>query len=301
MIGVMPSPNTVENPPTGAFKLPTSRNYQFIREQVVAQIQSSQIDIPVLPESAARVVALATSAEADAQQLSKLITSDPALATHVMRVASSAVYMRNNPINSLQQAITRMGLAEVANIAFTVAVQGKLLNAPGQLSEVRAMWSEAVCAGIWAREIASELDMDQGTLYLCGLLHEIGKPIVLQAVADVVQRTRTPLEPHERMRLMNEYQGPVGRQVVEEWKLPAPVVAAVGYWDRPAVALTYQRESTVIGLAHRLAAFALNDKSESTRTALLADERAVALGLKPEAMEELLSRTERVLAQTRTF
>lgn len=297
----MSSPEHSPNLPSGSFSLPTSRNYQFVREQVVAQIQGGQVDIPILPESAARVVALATSAEADAQQLSKLITSDPGLATHVMRVASSAAYMRNNPINSLQQAITRMGFAEVANIAFTVAVQGKLLNAPGQLSEVRAMWSEAVCAGMWGREIAGQLDMDQGTLYLCGLLHEIGKPIVLQAVADVVQRTRTPLEPHERTRLMNEYQGPVGRQVVEEWKLPAPVVAAVGYWDRPAVALTYQRESTVIGLAHWLAAFALNDKSESRREALLVDQRATALGLKPEEMEDLLSRTERVLGQTRTF
>lgn len=163
------------------------------------------------------------------------------------------------------------------------------------------MWSEAVCAGMWGREVAGQLDMDQGVLYLCGLLHEIGKPIVLQAIADVAQRTHTSLEPHERTRLMNEYQGPVGRQVVVEWKLPAPVVAAVGYWDRPAVALTYQRESTVIGLAHRLAAFALHDKSESGSKALLADERAVALGLKPEEMEDLLGRTERILAQTRTF
>src|SRR5262249_28494573 len=144
-------------------------------------------------------------------------------------------------------------------------------------------------------------DMDQGTLYLCGLLHEIGKPVVLQAIADVVQKTRTPLETKERTRLMNEYQGPVGRQVVEEWKLPDPVVATVGYWDRPAVALTYAREATVIGLAHRLAAFALNDKSESARTALLADERAAALGLKAEDMEDLLSRTERVVSQTRSF
>ena len=51
----------------------------------------------------------------------------------------------------------------------------------------------------------------------------------------------------------------------------------------------------------RLAAFALHDQSESAREALLSDPRAKDLGLSPEKMEGLLERTERVLAQVRTF
>src|SRR5690349_18623927 len=107
-------------------------NYDFIRGLVDTLVANGQVDVPVLPEVAARVMALTTSVDANAQRLSKLITADPALASHLMRVAASAAYMPNTPLNSLQQAITWLGLGEVANIAFTVAVQGKMLNVPGQ-------------------------------------------------------------------------------------------------------------------------------------------------------------------------
>ncbi len=278
-----------------------SGNYGFIHELVTTLIGSGQIDVPVMPEVAARVLALASSSDANAQKLSKLITSDPALASHVMRVAASAAYMPNSPLTSLQQAITWLGLGEVANIAFTVAVQARLLNVPGQRSEILAMWREAVCAGVWAREVAGAANLDQGTLYLCGLLHEIGKPVVLQAIADVSQRTRTPLTAKERLRLINEFKGPVGIQVVRDWKLPEPVAVAVGYWSAHAQAPKFAREAMLVGLAHRLADYALNDDSDLARSALAADERGRELGMTPQRMAQLLNRTDRVLAQVRTY
>lgn len=278
-----------------------SGNYGFIHELLTTLVDSGQVDVPVLPEVAARVVALATSHEADVLRLSKLITSDPPLASHVMRVAASAAYMPNSPLSSLQQAITWLGLAEVANIAFTVAVQGKLLNVPDQRSEVLAMWREAVCTGVWAREMSTMVQGDPGALYLCGLLHEIGKPVVLQAMMDVSRRTRTPLTMSERGRLMNEFKTVVGAQVVRDWKLPEVVGTAVCHWQNPAVAPMNRREVGTVAFAHRLADFALNDDSDLARSALMADENAAALGIDQAGIANLLNRTERVLAQVRTY
>ncbi len=287
---------------TPASKRPEhSGNYEFIHELVTTLVESGQVDVPVLPEVAARVVALANSHEADTQRLGKLITADPALASHVMRVAASAAYMPNSPLSSLQQAITWLGLAEVANIAFTVAVQGKVLNVPDQRSEVLAMWREAVCAGVWARELAGLLHSDPGGLYLCGLLHEIGKPIVLQAAMDASRRTRTPLTLKERARLMNEFKVAVGAQVVRDWNLPEAVAIVVRHWQQPASAPARQRETAMIALAHRLSEYALNDDSDLARSALLADENAAGLGIDEAGMKGLLNRTERVLAQVRTY
>jgi HD-like signal output (HDOD) protein len=278
-----------------------SGNYEFIRELLTTLIHSRQIDVPVLPQVAARVVTLAAAVDVDSQRLSKLITADPALALHVMRVAASAAYMPNSPLTSLNQAITWLGLGEVANIAFTVAVQGKLLNVPGQRSEVLAMWREAVCTGVWARELAGVSNGDAGALYLCGLLHEIGKPVVLQAVTDVCQRTRTFLTTRERMQLMNEFKRVVGTRVVRDWKLPEAVAITLGYWNDPTVAPTHKREAILVGLAHRMAECSLNNDSDLERNAVAGDERAGELGIGPDGMRALLNRTERVLAQVRTY
>jgi HD-like signal output (HDOD) protein len=280
---------------------PAASNYEFVRGLVNTLVANGQVDIPVLPEVAARVVALATSHDSNAQRLSRLITADPALASHVMRVAASAVYMPNSPLASLQQAITWLGMAEVANIAFTVAVQGKLLNVPGQKSTVLAMWREAVVTGSWARELAGVARCDAGSAYLCGLLHQIGKPVVLQIVADVAERTRTPLTMEELMRMVGAFQIAVGEQVVREWKLPEAVAVTVRYWQEPRQAPSHQREAAVVGLAKRLADYALNDDSDLARNALMSDERAVELELSPENITNLLNRTERVLAQVRMY
>ena len=162
---------------------PTPRDH--VGEWLRALIKTEELDIPVLPEIAARVVALASSEEADTRQLTRLIVADQALASNVMRVATTAVYQPTHPVTALPQAITWLGLSAVADIAFTVAVQGKILNLPGHKVQLLGMWRLAVAAGLWGREIAGMAGRPADAAYLQGLLHEIGKPVVVHAIAEV--------------------------------------------------------------------------------------------------------------------
>lgn len=276
-------------------------NYEFVRRLVDTLVANRQVEIPVLPEVAARVVALSSGSDTNAQRLSRLITADPALASHVMRVAASAAYLPSSPLVSLQQAITWLGLAEVANIAFTVAVQSKLIHVPGQKGAALEFWRQSVATGVWAREIAGLAKLDPGAAYLCGLLHEIGKPVVLFAASDISGKTRTPLTPGDMIRIVNEFHVAVGEQIVFDWKLPEAVAVSLRYWSEPAKAPHYRRESAMVGLARHLADFSLNDDSDLARDAVLKDERVAELGLTAEQMTSLLNRTERVLTQVRTY
>jgi hypothetical protein len=61
-----------------------------------------------------------------------IINADPALTMYVLRVAASAAKRPATPIVSLQHAVAWLGFDEVANIAFTLALQGKMLDVKGQ-------------------------------------------------------------------------------------------------------------------------------------------------------------------------
>ena len=113
---------------------------EFVRGLFTAAVAKGELELPVLPEVAARVVAVAGSKDTDSAVLARLITGDQSLAAHVMRIAKSAIYQPRNEINSLQSAISWLGAAEVADIAFTVAVQGRLLSLPGQKLRAQALW-----------------------------------------------------------------------------------------------------------------------------------------------------------------
>ena len=76
-----------------AATLPTSA--QPLAEMLGYELQQDQLEVPLLPEVAGRVVHLTQDPESDATQLAQLIQSDQALASHVIRIANSAAYSPN--------------------------------------------------------------------------------------------------------------------------------------------------------------------------------------------------------------
>ena len=79
-----------------------------------------------------------------AADLARLIQRDIALAGQVMRVANSAVYARRNPVVTLPQAIAWLGIREVRNIAFAVALKGQVFNSAYFRHEMADLWRESV-------------------------------------------------------------------------------------------------------------------------------------------------------------
>ena len=77
----------------------------------------------------------------------------------------------------MQQAVAWLGFDEVSSIAFTLAVQGKILNVHGQYYKARRLWRHSLASALWSRHLALMLARDPGVYYLCGLLHGIGKPV----------------------------------------------------------------------------------------------------------------------------
>ncbi len=65
------------------------RTPEQIEEALVERIDKSRIDLPVLPQVAGRVMALANDPSVDAAHLSALIHQDQALAARVLRIANS--------------------------------------------------------------------------------------------------------------------------------------------------------------------------------------------------------------------
>ena len=75
----------------------------------------------------------------------------------------------------------------------------------------------------------------------------------------------------------------------------------VEHWANHGAAGEYVTDAAIAGLAHRLALFALDDDSDEARESIMDDERLPLIGLDGEDMVNLFNRTERVLAQVRTY
>ena len=158
---------------------------QQVAEQLRERIKTNSLDVPLLPEVARRVVDLTQTRQSDAEDLARLIQSDQGLAGHVMRIANSALYSPNGSLVSLQQAITRLGMRVIGEIALAISVNSKLFDAPGYESLLAGQRRFSLHAGLWAKEVARACRRNVEASFLAGLLHDIGRPVGIQTVLEI--------------------------------------------------------------------------------------------------------------------
>jgi HD-like signal output (HDOD) protein len=253
-----------------------------LRELVERFLANDELAIPLLPEVAVKVVRTGSKASGNAHSLADIINADQSLTMYVLRIAASAAKRPVSPIVSLQHAVAWLGLDEVANIAFTLALQGKMLDVQGQQCKARRLWRHSLASALWARQLAHMLARETGLAYLCGLLHTIGKAVTLGAVHEVAQRAHHTLSAEDYDMLIEMFYREVGKSVIAAWRLPAPIPCVLAHWEDYRNAGEVQWESNVVNVAHRLADFTLHEPHMLTRDLIVQDPAYLDLGLSAE-------------------
>ncbi len=254
---------------------------EMVRDLLERYLACDELAIPLLPDVAVRVVQNGKN-NGNAQMLAEIIHADPALTMYVLRIAASAVKRPASPIASLQHAVAWLGLDEVANIAFTLALQGKMLDVKGQQRKARRLWRHSLASALWSRQLAHMLARETGLCYLSGLLHNIGKVVTLGAVHEVAQRAGQTLSSPEYDCLIEVFNRDVGNRVLSAWSLPPPVPSVIARWETYRTAGDVQWESNVVNVAHKLADFILHEPGMLKRDLLVIDQGYRDLGLSAE-------------------
>ncbi|MEP6886062.1 MAG: HDOD domain-containing protein, partial [Gammaproteobacteria bacterium] len=172
-----------------------------------------------------------------------------------------------------------LGFDEVANIAFTLALQGKMLDVKGQQHKARRLWRHSLASALWSRQLAHILGEETGMCYLCGLLHNIGKVVTLGVVHDLAQRAGKKLAGEEYDRLIETFHRHIGARVINAWALPPPVLTVTSQWEAYHSAGGARFESNVVHVAHGLADFTLGHSTQLARELLVTDAAYRDLGL----------------------
>ena len=272
---------------------PAGLRLEAIRSAVSSHLDDETLELPLLPAVAGRVLSLARSQDTRAAELAGVIHSDQSLVSHVLKVGNSAAYGWNSQIVSLHQAVARLGFERIAEIALAVAVGGRLFRLDGKKAELQKLWNHSVAAAFCAQEAACLLRLNAETAFLCGLLHDIGKPVVLEAVQAVEKSLGCDLEAEIAVVLMEEFGSSVGARLGREWGLPQQVQEAIACRDCYQDAVEYPDEAKLVCVADLLSDHLLDEKSDED--VLRAHPVFVDLNLYPDDVDSLLSKKESVL------
>ena len=265
-----------------------------------ARIKSGQLDVPMLPEVAGRVATLSQDPESDAVKLAQLIQSDQSLAGHVMRIANSAAYSPNATLVSLQQAITRLGMNLISDIAVAASISTKMFHTPGFEAHVDAIWRHALATALWSKEVARACRRNVEATFLCGLLHSIGRPVVLHAAIEIAAAEGFELGEGDALALEVRYQQPVGIAVAEKWEMPKIVCQAIRHFSDYQQAPEAAEQTAMISAGADLASHML--EPDTLPLQQLLDRAAFAdVNLYQDEIEQLLEKSADILSTMETM
>jgi HD-like signal output (HDOD) protein len=158
-----------------------------LEQQLKTRIESGAIELPVLPAVGVQVLALTEDKDSDAYGLAGLIENDLSLTSYIMKVANSAAFSSYGKTQTLQQAIAKLGMKNIAQMALTMTVGQSAFKSDLLTREITSyLWQHSLLCALWAREIARLCHLNTEVVFLDALLHQIGKPVVLHTISELL-------------------------------------------------------------------------------------------------------------------
>jgi putative nucleotidyltransferase with HDIG domain len=145
-------------------------------------------DLPPMPQVARRIMEIVNDPATNAQALQSVISRDQGMSGQIMKIANSALYSRSRKIETLSDAIVMLGFNSIKNIAIMRATKNLLnFNRKGRVISLKdkLTWEHSVGTALAGRIIARRTQRRFAErAFMAGLLHDIGKMVLLQKVAD---------------------------------------------------------------------------------------------------------------------
>lgn len=201
-----------------------------MNKELESMIMSAS-DLPTIPVVATKVMQLIESESASAEELAKVVASDPAVAARVLKISNSSFYGCQRQIQTLSHAIMVLGFGTLKSLV--VAASVKQVYKPYGLTE-KMLWEHSFGAGLAARVIASGTRIvNEEEAFLGGLFHDIGKIILNnldnQKFQMVVQKSYNEgmsfIDAEQQVFSYNHAE--VGGLVIKKWNFPSILMHAV--------------------------------------------------------------------------
>lgn len=201
--------------------------------------------MPSLPHAAAALIRMIDGGDPNPADMERVIASDPALATMILRVAATRVM--NNAPTSIRIAIMRIGLKEVRALAISLAVRRVLNEDKDTGFDSNRYARHSLYVAFLARYLSARRQKNEpydsnwspDELFSAGIMHDIAVPLLARVapedfrrVEKIAQRTNTTLSAaFTRLYECNIHE--LGAIVARMWKLPEVFCDTMQYMDEP--------------------------------------------------------------------
>jgi putative nucleotidyltransferase with HDIG domain len=264
-------------------------------EELLQKLEGSG-ELPSLPQIIVKLNAVAHDSKSSASDLANIILRDQSLTSRILQISNSALYGSHNDhgIGTVTQAVIVLGFTNVVRLAMGITVFNTLDTVAHDHHLLR-IWMHSIACAVAAEGIAQSARV-QGTeeAFVAGLLHDVGKLILLRHAPEQYRRILDRVEKGEdQLEVEREELGhthaDVGQAVARSWNLPNSLVNVLANHDR--FGEKGNNLQNVVALANHIAKvyYAVVQKASALRLTDLEKLARTRLGLPPEKLAGVLN------------
>ncbi|KMT64109.1 HDOD domain-containing protein [Catenovulum maritimum] len=200
------------------------------------KIKNDSLVLPTLPEAAIRVRKAADDPDINLNQMAEVIAQDPALSARMLKIANSAYMGRAIKVETINQAVTRIGLRQIKNIATALAMEQLFVSKnPVVKLFLSKVWGITIDVSACAmatlkayitRNKHTSLNFD--TITLAAMVHNIG---VLPILTEAERHEEVFANPEFLEGAISKLAGRVGGSIMRAWDFSPEFVTVAERWN----------------------------------------------------------------------
>jgi HD-like signal output (HDOD) protein len=224
--------------------------------------------LPASPQIFTRLSLLLADVNADLDKIVNLISIDTGLTARVLRLSNSVFFRGSSPVQSLDEAIHRVGFREVHKmVGMAMTEQVFKDGLPAYKMTARQIWENSVVTALAMESIARESSQDEQAAYTLGILRQIGKLVLGRILEKEQPGAQCPddidMLSWERARL-NITSHEATAYILESWKMPRTACLGMRFHHEPEAHPNDGPSGSQLHLSGWVAAtLAVSNKAES--------------------------------------
>lgn len=264
--GIEETPAPSRTQPTQVQQQKNMPDPDTIIAKVSLAMKKGEVEIPSLPDIHVRLKEL-ISQGTNLDAVAVLLKEDIAISSKLIRVANSAYYNAFSGVQTVEEAVTRLGLSTtrqyveaLSNRSFYESLE-KRYHAFGQ-----SLWHHAFLSACYAQTTAKQLGIQcKRDPFTLGLLHGVGKIALLLTLSDLMRKGKfeQPLSEDAVFATIRKYHEQFGSALLNRWGFPKAFQVVALYQARPESAPSHRTELDLIHLACQMARKPPDNENES--------------------------------------
>lgn len=191
--------------------------------------------LPAAPQVLGGLFEMLEDVNTDLDQIAAQIRVDPALSARVLRISNSAAFGSGSVAASIEEAVSRVGFAEITRlvgVATVVGLADKALQAYG--ISAMALRESLLLHALASEALAQRTMLDARAAYAGGLLRSVGV-MILERVAQAERKGSVPTFDPKAGAGFGSWERihfgitsvEVTTSILDEWRFPHELVVAI--------------------------------------------------------------------------